>query len=229
MRRIALATLVCAGFGVPFAAHAQQPTRSVDDYVCTFAGTCEEEAVEAAEEGAEEAAPANARGKPRTSSTRGFSLSRPGAKPAATSAPRKAGSALKPVQRVASSKPKPNPNAKPVAAQGQRADLRLSFELGSATLTPTARAEAKVFAESLMRPELQDMKFAIEGHTDAQGSREYNIDLSRRRAEAVADYLASLGVSRDRLDVRGFGYDRPLPGRSASAQENRRVEAVRTS
>ena len=124
---------------------------------------------------------------------------------------------------------RPKAPVKPVAAQGQRADLRLSFELGSATLTPVAMAEAKVFAESLMRPELANMKFAIEGHTDAQGGREYNIDLSRRRAQAVADYLVSLGVSPDRLEVHGFGYDKPLPGRSASAQENRRVEALRTS
>ena len=82
---------------------------------------------------------------------------------------------------------------------------------------------------SRMRPELANMKFAIEGHTDAQGGRDYNVDLSRRRAQAVADYLVTLGVSPDRLEVRGFGYDRPLQGRSAASQDNRRVEAVRTS
>jgi outer membrane protein OmpA-like peptidoglycan-associated protein len=73
------------------------------------------------------------------------------------------------------------------------------------------------------------MKFLIEGHTDSQGSRAYNIDLSQRRAQAVAEYLASLGVSSDRLEVRGYGFDRPLNGRSAAAEENRRVEAVLTS
>ena len=53
--------------------------------------------------------------------------------------------------------------------------------------------------------------------------------LSQRRAQAVADYLIGQGVAQDRLEVRGYGFDRPLPGKSASARENRRVEAVRIS
>lgn len=109
-----------------------------------------------------------------------------------------------------------------------RADLRLSFELGSADLTPQAREEAKVFAESLQRPELAGKRFLIEGHTDSSGGRSYNLLLSQRRAAAVADYIASLGVERDRLRTRGFGYDRPLPGHSTDSPENRRVEAVLT-
>jgi OmpA-OmpF porin, OOP family len=228
MRRIAFASMAALVIAGSPALAQQTPTRSVDDYVCTFAGDCADEE-EAASEDSTEAPAASTRGKPRTSSTRGFSLARPGgAKPAGTKAAstqRKTGP--KPArQQMASTSNKPRP---PVAAQGQRADLRLSFELGSATLTPVARAEAKVFAESLMRPQLQAMKFVIEGHTDAQGGREYNMDLSRRRAEAVAEYLVALGVQRDRLQVRGYGFDRPLAGRSASAQENRRVEAVRVS
>ena len=220
MRKFALASLACAVAAMPATAIAQAtPTRSTDDYVCAFAGNCDGDA-------SEEAAPAaTGRGTPRTSSTRGFSLAAP-SKPASGASKRKP-TGSKPAQRqMASASTKPRP---PVAAQGQRADLRLSFELGSSTLTRVAEAEAKVFAQSLMRPELQGMKFVIEGHTDSQGSREYNIDLSRRRAQAVADYLVTLGVARDRLDVRGFGFDRPLPGRSASAQANRRVEAVRVS
>jgi outer membrane protein OmpA-like peptidoglycan-associated protein len=78
-------------------------------------------------------------------------------------------------------------------------------------------------------PALASRKFIIEGHTDAQGDRQLNLDLSRRRAEAVADYLSSLGVERDRLEVRGYGPDRPLPGRSPKDEANRRVEAVLVS
>ena len=66
----------------------------------------------------------------------------------------------------------------------------------------------------------------IEGHTDAQGNREFNVELSKRRAQAVADYLTELGVPADRLEVKGFGPDRP---RSNAASDNRRVEAVLTS
>ena len=66
----------------------------------------------------------------------------------------------------------------------------------------------------------------IEGHTDSIGGRDYNLDLSRRRAQAVVEYLTSLGVDASRLQVRGYGFDRPLDGRSAASVENRRVEAV---
>ena len=65
--------------------------------------------------------------------------------------------------------------------------------------------------------------------TDSSGSRAINVSLSQRRAQAVADYLMGQGVAQGRLEVRGFGFDRPLPGRPASARENRRVEAVRIS
>jgi outer membrane protein OmpA-like peptidoglycan-associated protein len=83
-----------------------------------------------------------------------------------------------------------------------------------------------VFAQAINLPKLAMRKFLIEGHTDAKGDRQVNLELSRRRAEAVADYLASLGVGRDRLEVQGFGPDRPLAGRPPSDEANRRVEAA---
>jgi outer membrane protein OmpA-like peptidoglycan-associated protein len=107
--------------------------------------------------------------------------------------------------------------------------LRLTFELGSAELTPQARQEAAAFAQALQRPQLAGKRFRIEGHTDNVGGRAYNLELSQRRAEAVAAYLAEQGVARNRFEVRGYGFARPLPGRRASAQENRRVEAVMIS
>jgi outer membrane protein OmpA-like peptidoglycan-associated protein len=51
------------------------------------------------------------------------------------------------------------------------------------------------------------------------------MDLSRRRAEAVAQFLESQGVERSRIEVRGFGPNEPLPGRNAYDPRNRRVEA----
>ena len=46
---------------------------------------------------------------------------------------------------------------------------------------------------------------------------------------SVAEFLVASGVPRDRLEVRGYGPDRPLPGVSGAASENRRVEAVRVN
>lgn len=106
-----------------------------------------------------------------------------------------------------------------------RADLMIGFDLNSARISRQGIASARVFARSLLVPELADKRFVIEGHTDLRGGRALNMDLSARRAQAVADFLASQGVDRARLTVRGFGPDRPLPGHGATDPDNRRVEA----
>ncbi len=107
-----------------------------------------------------------------------------------------------------------------------RSDLMLSFDLNSANMTPGAEARARTFAQALMMEELRGKRFLIEGHTDARGARDANIDLSRRRAQTVADYLIAQGVDRSRVEVRGVGPDAPLPGQTRAAESNRRVEAV---
>lgn len=68
----------------------------------------------------------------------------------------------------------------------------------------------------------------IEGHTDSVGSETYNLDLSRRRAEAVRGFLTTNGVEAARTAVRGFGESRPLASNESDAgrQQNRRVEVV---
>ena len=219
---------------MPAALLAQQgATRSVDDYVCAFTDECATEG-----EAAEGEASQTGR-KGRTSNTRGFSLSRtpPPAAGQAKAAPAPAATSTRNRRVVgqaaattAAVKTKRAAAVKPAtAAARRRVDLRLSFETGSATLTDQAKEEARVFAEALRSPKLTERKFVIEGHTDSVGSRAYNLDLSRRRAEAVVEYLSSLGVSRSRLRTVGYGFDRPLDGRSARAQENRRVEAVLAS
>lgn len=69
----------------------------------------------------------------------------------------------------------------------------------------------------------------IEGHADSRGSDEYNRGLSERRALAVKNYLADLGVAPGRLQTIAYGEDKPaVPGASAEPQHarNRRVEFV---
>ncbi|MEI6487193.1 MAG: OmpA family protein [Sphingomonadales bacterium] len=111
------------------------------------------------------------------------------------------------------------------AAQAFRADIKMSFLLGSAELTAQARATLDRFAAALVsratyRP------FVVEGHTDSSGSRDSNRVLSQARAASVVNYLASRGVDRSRLTAQGFGSDQPLPGRSPEDAANRRVEIV---
>lgn len=67
----------------------------------------------------------------------------------------------------------------------------------------------------------------VEGHTDARGKREKNVDLSQRRAEAVMRFLVEHSVAADRLAARGFGPDRPIVDNARNAADharNRRVE-----
>ena len=227
MRVARLFVASCASLIVVTPATAQQspaPTRSVDDYVCAFSGECQK--------------PDAAKNSIAAPPVRGFRLSVPEKRPeAGTSSPSSSANSSRSTSassadtrragtRQASSRRTQHAQGRPAASQAQRMDLRLSFLLGSAELTAQAREEAKVFAEALRRPELAAKQFLIEGHTDSSGSRALNLDLSKRRAQAVADYLSSLGVQRDRLQVRGYGPDRPLPGHSASSPENRRVEAA---
>jgi OOP family OmpA-OmpF porin len=71
-----------------------------------------------------------------------------------------------------------------------------------------------------------EMTVELQGHTCNIGSQEYNMGLSLRRANAVADYLESKGISRDRLTTKGFGFSKPvaLNGTEFGRSLNRRVE-----
>ena len=72
----------------------------------------------------------------------------------------------------------------------------------------------------------QGLRVRVDGYSDDQGVRAYNVDLSYRRARAVVEYLAGRGVERDRLDYRGYGPDNPVaPNDSPEGRAlNRRVE-----
>jgi len=69
-------------------------------------------------------------------------------------------------------------------------------------------------------------KVDINGHTDSQGDDGKNMDLSRRRAEAVKTYLMNKGVASNRMKTQGYGETRPIAdnGTSAGRAQNRRVE-----
>ena len=76
--------------------------------------------------------------------------------------------------------------------------------------------------------EYGDRNVLIEGHTDSIGTPEYNIDLSRRRAEAVRSALMEQDIARDRIITKGYGEDYPVASNELEAgrQQNRRVEVI---
>jgi OmpA-OmpF porin, OOP family len=68
----------------------------------------------------------------------------------------------------------------------------------------------------------------IAGHTDADGQDDYNLDLSRRRAQAVADYLTKAGIDARRLTSVGYGKTRPIAANDSDENKalNRRIEFI---
>ncbi len=101
--------------------------------------------------------------------------------------------------------------------------MRVNFEYDQYVLTADARATLKNNAAYL---KAKGVSVQIEGHCDERGSDEYNLALGEKRALAVKNYLASLGVPADRMSIISYGEEIPLV--MASTEEawaqNRRAE-----
>ncbi|TCP25905.1 OmpA family protein [Tenacibaculum skagerrakense] len=83
--------------------------------------------------------------------------------------------------------------------------LPINWNLGSATLT----SAAKRLIDSRLLPVLKDgVQVELASHTDSRGSKAANLDLSERRAQAVANYLISKGVNDSQLVAKGYGESR---------------------
>jgi peptidoglycan-associated lipoprotein len=85
---------------------------------------------------------------------------------------------------------------------------RVFFEVDSSELTQQARATLEKQAQWLHQ--YASYSFTIEGHADERGTREYNIALGARRAQAVRDYLAARGVQPARMRTVSYGKERPV-------------------
>lgn len=105
-------------------------------------------------------------------------------------------------------------------------DSGILFDFNSAELRPEARQNLLNLAESLKKHDGTEV--LLIGHTDSVGSDSYNQTLSERRAQAAANFLASAGVSPQRIRAVGRGESEPIAdnGTEAGRQENRRVEVA---
>lgn len=105
--------------------------------------------------------------------------------------------------------------------------LEVYFEFNSAKITPRAKAQLRALGRALSSPELKPYRYLIAGHTDAVGSDEFNLDLSRRRAIAVRKYLVSVfPIDPRRLLSVGFGLRQLKRPETPYAAVNRRVEVA---
>ena len=100
------------------------------------------------------------------------------------------------------------------------------FETGSARLRATARDTLRPLADYLRANPRQRLR--IDGYTDAVGTAQSNLILSRDRARSVADALSAAGVDATRFQLEGHGEDSPVSSNATAAgrQLNRRVEVT---
>lgn len=106
---------------------------------------------------------------------------------------------------------------------------RVLFAVDQSTLTPDGQIVLDGQANWLLTN--TDFTAVIEGHADEQGTREYNVALGARRANAVREYLVSRGVAGNRLRTVSYGKERPLEvcSNESCYAKNRRAVTVLAS
>ena len=106
---------------------------------------------------------------------------------------------------------------------------RVFFATNKSVLTTASRDTLRKQA-GFMRKK-KDLTFSIEGHADERGTREYNLALGERRANAVKDYLMTYGISGSRLSVISYGKERPVNSGSNPLDwsQNRRSVTVKAN
>jgi outer membrane protein OmpA-like peptidoglycan-associated protein len=105
-------------------------------------------------------------------------------------------------------------------------DSGILFDFDKSDLTTDAKLNLRKMATTLN--EYEDTNILIEGHTDSDGSDEYNQGLSERRASSVKTYLTAQSVDPGRMTTVGYGENQPIADNSSSAgkAQNRRVEVA---
>lgn len=115
-------------------------------------------------------------------------------------------------------------------AEAERAGLlgktRIYFEFDSSAIDDEGRAIVEAHAAHLANN--PGIRVTLEGHCDERGTREYNLGLGERRAQAVQQLMSALGVGGNRITTVSFGEEKPIdPDHNESAwRQNRRVEIV---
>lgn len=106
---------------------------------------------------------------------------------------------------------------------------RVFFATNSSQLTTASRDTLRKQA-SWMRKN-KKINVVLEGHADERGTREYNLALGERRANAAKDYLMTYGISSDRISVLSYGKERPVDSGSnpLAWSKNRRAVTVKAN
>ena len=106
---------------------------------------------------------------------------------------------------------------------------RVFFATNESILTTASRDTLRKQAAWMRKN--SDITFVIEGHADERGTREYNLALGERRANAAKDYLMTYGIAGNRLSVISYGKERPVDSGSnpLAWSKNRRSVTVKAN
>ena len=106
---------------------------------------------------------------------------------------------------------------------------RVFFATNETVLTTASRETLRKQAAWLRKN--SKITIVLEGHADERGTREYNLALGERRANAAKDYLMTYGISADRISVISYGKERPVDSGSnpLSWSKNRRSVTVKAN
>ena len=106
---------------------------------------------------------------------------------------------------------------------------RVFFATNESVLTTASRETLRKQAAWLRKN--SDITIVLEGHADERGTREYNLALGERRANAAKDYLMTYGISSDRISVLSYGKERPVDSGSnpLAWSKNRRSVTVKAN
>jgi outer membrane protein OmpA-like peptidoglycan-associated protein len=192
-----------------------QAQKSSDQIICEISGDCSavDSSLATKEQGA----------------TRGFRIVGPSNGANASPAAKASSSTHLVTSPAATSAPRSITRPRSVARGIGHSDLAINFQMGSSALTESGKSQASEFLKAMSSPQLAGKRFKVIGHTDSVGGKDYNLDLSRKRAAAVVDYLVQSGASRDKLDPEGVGFSDPVDRAHPAAAANRRVEFVPVS
>ena len=106
---------------------------------------------------------------------------------------------------------------------------RVFFATNESILTTASRETLR--AQAAWMRKNSSINVVLEGHADERGTREYNLALGERRANAAKDYLMTYGISSDRITVLSYGKERPVDSGSnpLSWSKNRRSVTVKAN
>ncbi|MEC7179374.1 MAG: peptidoglycan-associated lipoprotein Pal [Pseudomonadota bacterium] len=106
---------------------------------------------------------------------------------------------------------------------------RVFFATNKSSLTTASRATLRKQATYLRKN--KNLTVTIEGHADERGTREYNLALGERRANAARDYLMTYGISGKRISVISYGKEKPVNPKSSPLawSQNRRSVTVKVN